>query len=145
MSLASNRWLRTPLGRSGSVGLQFAFVAIPFVLLLLAGMDLGRYFITRHSLRTLISETVRATLISCYGSTGACNLPSASKTTVAAKVPFLNSASITWVTANQSAPNASTGVKTITVTVSYPFIFVLPAWVSLNATSPITESISFQF
>ena len=126
------------------MGLQFAFVAIPFVLLLLAGMDLGRYFITQHSLRTLVSEAVRATMITCYGNTSLCNLPSANETTVAAQAPFLNSGSITWVTANQSAPDAN-GVRTISVTVSYPFIFVLPAWVSLNASSPITESISFQF
>ena len=72
----------------------------------MAGMDLGRYFITQHSLRTLVSEAVRATLVSCYGSTTTCTLPSASKTTVAAKVPFLASGSINWGTANQGAPNA---------------------------------------
>lgn len=144
MSLVSNNRPRAPLGRSGTVGLQFALVAIPFVLLLLAGMDLGRYFITEHSLRTLVSEAVRATLVTCYGSSGTCNLPSANKTTVAAQAPFLNSGSITWVTANQSAPN-SNGERTISVTVSYPFIFVLPAWSSLNASSPITQSISFKY
>ena len=142
MSLASNKRRRS---RSGTTSLEFALVATPFVFLLMAGMDLGRYFITQHSLRTLVSEAVRATLISCYGSTTSCNLPSASKTTVAAKVPFLTSGSISWGTANQGAPNASTGVRTISVTASYPFTFILPAWVSLNASSPITETTSFQY
>jgi Flp pilus assembly protein TadG len=145
MPFASNRWARPLLGQSGSAGLEFALVAIPFVFLLMAGMDLGRYFITQHSLRTLTSEAVRATLVSCYGSTGACSLPSASKTTAAAKVPFLTSGSVTWVTANQTAPDANTGVRTISVAVSYPFTFILPAWISLNANSPITESTSFDY
>ena len=133
------------MGRSGTTSLQFALVAVPFVFLLMAGMDLGRYFITQHSLRTLVSEAVRATLVSCYGSASACNLPSASETTVAAKVPFLTSGSITWVTASQTAPNASTGVRTISVSVSYPFTFILPVWTSLNANSPIAQSTSFQY
>jgi hypothetical protein len=120
-------------------------VVVPFVFLLFGGLDLGRYFITQHSLRTLISEAARATLVACYGSSIACPLPAASKTTVAAKVPFLVPGSINWVTASQSAPNANTGVRTISITATYPFTFVLPAWVGLNANSPIGESTSLQF
>jgi Flp pilus assembly protein TadG len=146
MSPASNRRPHPGRRRDGTASLEFALVAIPFLFLLIAGMDLGRYFITQHSLRTLISEAVRATLVSCYGSSSGCSLPSASQTTVAAKVPFLASGSITWVTPpNQGAPNASTGVRTISVTVSYPFTFILPIWTSLNANSPITESTTFQY
>jgi Flp pilus assembly protein TadG len=39
--------------------LEFALVAVPFLFLLIAAMDLGRYFITQHSLRTLTSEAAR--------------------------------------------------------------------------------------
>src|SRR5689334_22316838 len=146
MSLGSNKRQRPALGRSGTASLEFALVAIPFVLLMIAGMDLGRYFITQHSLRTLTSEAARATLVACYGSTSAsgCPLPTSgaypSEPSVVAKVPFLVPSSVTWVTANQTAPNASTGERTISVTVTYPFNFILPAWTSLNVNSPISES-----
>jgi len=109
-----------------------------------AGMDLGRYFITRHSLHTLTSEAVRSALVDCFNQTSACSLTSTVKSTVAAKVPFLVPGSIVWVTANQSAPNSATGVRTITVSVTYPFTFVLSAWTGLF-TSGISETTSLQY
>jgi hypothetical protein len=141
---AFSRRCRLLRGKAGASSLEFALVAIPFVFLLIAGMDLGRYFITQHSLRTLISEAARATLVSCYGQ-GACTLPASNKLTVAAKVPFLVRGSINWVTASQGAPNPNTGVSTISVTVTYPFSFFLPAWTGLNTRSPITETTSLQY
>jgi hypothetical protein len=140
MSLGFNNRQRLTLGRSGTSSLEFAIVVVPFVLIIIAGMDLGRYFLTQHSLRTLTSEAVRAMLIACYGATAACPMGSSDKAAVAAKVPFLVAGSISWPTANQSAPNASTGERTISVTVTYPFTFILPAWVGQNAGSPISES-----
>jgi hypothetical protein len=149
MSLASNRLRRLRIGQAGTTSLEFALVAIPFVFILVAGMDLGRYFLTQHSLRTLTSEAARATLVSCYGSTSACSLPTSgsypSEPAVAAMVPFLASGSITWVKASQSAPNQNTGVRTISVEVKYPFSFILPAWTKLNAKSPIDESTSLSY
>jgi hypothetical protein len=119
-------------------------VAIPFLLMLIAGMDLGRYFITQHSLRTLGAEAMRATLIYCFGQAAACSLPAANKQTATAMVPFLAGPSIV-LTANQTAPVAGTGVRTITVTAQYPFAFILPAWTGLNVNSPLTATMSFQF
>jgi hypothetical protein len=145
MSLGSNKRQRLALGGSGTSSLEFALVAVPFMLLMIAGMDLGRYFITQHSLRTLTSEAVRAMLIACYGATAACPMGSSDKAAVAAKVPFLVAGSISWPTASQSAPNASTGERTISVTITYPFTFVLPAWVGLNAGSPISESTQLSY
>jgi TadE-like protein len=146
MSPASSRRRGPPLGQAGSSSLEFALVAVPFLLLLIAGMDLGRYFITQHSLRTLTSEAARATLVACYGATGSCPLPKVNWQTVEARVPFLNSALLNPLpTANQGAPDPSTGVRIISVTVSYPFTFTLPAWIGLNANSPITETTSLQF
>jgi Flp pilus assembly protein TadG len=133
------------LGCRGATALEFALVAAPFIFLMLAGMDLGRYFITEHSLRTLTSEAVRATLIACYASTTPCSLPAATQSTIWSKVPFLDatatgaSLSVTW-----SPPDASASVRTITVTASYPFAFVLPMWTSLFS-SAITETTSLQY
>jgi hypothetical protein len=118
--------------------------------MLLAGMDLGRYFITEHSLRTLVSEAARATLVQCYGAPGACALTASTGTenwqTAEAKVPFLISASLQSLTARQTSPNQTTGERTITVTASYPFTFTLPAWTGLNASlNPITATTSLKY
>src|SRR5690348_10073812 len=119
MSHVSARCRRRPIGEKGSTSLEFAFVAIPFLFLLIAGMDLGRYFITQHSLRTLGAETMRAMLIQCFGQAAACSLPAASRQSAIATVPYLAPASIV-LAASQTAPAAGTGFRTITVTAQYP-------------------------
>jgi hypothetical protein len=131
------------LGHAGTASLEFALVAIPFVFLLIAGMDLGRYFITQHSIRTLSSEAVRSIFIYCYGSTSTCQLPLIKQQALEAKVPFLAQGSIVLnPPPAQTAPD-SNGIRTITVGVQYPFTFVLPVWTGLNGT--ISETTSFQY
>jgi Flp pilus assembly protein TadG len=132
------------MGQAGTASLEFALVALPFCLLMFACMDLGRYFITRHSLHTLTSEAVRSALVNCFNQPAQCDLSPTNKSTVATMVPFLVPGSITWVTANQSAPDAATGVRTVTVSVTYPFAFVLPAWTGLFS-SAIAETTSLQY
>jgi hypothetical protein len=107
-------------------------------------MDLGRYFMTQHSLRTLGSEAMRATLIHCFNAAAACSLPTVNAQAAEATVPFLVAGSIA-LTASQTAPAAGTGFRTITVTAQYPFAFILPAWTGLNVNSPLTETMSFQY
>ena len=53
MSCASSSLRRPSRGQAGTASLEFALVAVPFFLLIVAVTDLGRYFITRDSLRTL--------------------------------------------------------------------------------------------
>src|SRR5689334_6642366 len=117
MRLASSDRQYGPwLGRSGTTSLEFALVAIPFIFLLVAGTDLGRYFITRHSLHTLISEAARATLIKCFGVTTTqtnpprtqCALSSTDWPTVEAKVPFLDSSLLS------PSPTATQNLNTAT-------------------------------
>jgi hypothetical protein len=64
-------------GRSGTAALEFALVAVPFLIVMLSVIDLGRYFATKFSLQTLASETARAMLIKCTSNTGAFALPCA--------------------------------------------------------------------
>jgi Flp pilus assembly protein TadG len=155
MSPAFSRRCRSVLGEAGAASVEFALVALPFTLILIAGADLGRYFITQHSLRTLTSEAARATLVCsrpggvCHpnpANTCPCQLTAALAQTVAATVPFLTAANIGWPSGLpvETAPDVN-GVVTINVTASYPFTFILPAWTGLNANSPITESTSLQF
>jgi Flp pilus assembly protein TadG len=134
------------LGEAGTASLEFALVALPFTLILIAGADLGRYFITQHSLRTLTSEAARATLVYCYSQPKPCPLTPALAQAAGATVPFLTAARIGWPSGLhiETAPDVN-GVATISVTASYPFTFILPAWTGLNASSPITESTTMKF
>jgi Flp pilus assembly protein TadG len=142
MKCASDRRCPRDLGRAGTVSLEFALIAIPFFLLTFAAMDLGRFFITWHSLRTLTSELARATLVYCasasYGSS--CPLPSSIEQSILqSKTPLLYATSANFAstpTASRSA--AVAGVATITASASYNFSFVVPAWTGL--TGPISSS-----
>jgi Flp pilus assembly protein TadG len=124
--------------------MEFALVAIPFFFITFATFDLGRYFLTQHSLRTLTSELARATLVFCAGQsqTSQCNLPATGTQSVAsaeAKVPFLAPASFASTpSAARSAADQNTGQMTITASVSYNFSFLLPFWSSLSG--PLSET-----
>ena len=128
----SNRRRRLSPRQAGTTSLEFALVAVPFFFLLIAATDLGRYFITRHSLRTLTSEAARSAVVNCFGP-GACSFATAvpSPPDLWTKTPFLTYGQPgSSLTASQSvAPN---GVRTITVTAQYPFTFILPVWTSIR-------------
>jgi TadE-like protein len=142
MSCVTNRFRLRQLGRQGTTSLEFALVAIPFLFILIAGMDLGRYFITQHSLRTLTAEAARSAMVNCFGSTGACNLTPVQKTAVETASPFLVPGNFLTFTVSQSAPSGD-GVRTITVTAIYPFSFILPVWAGLNGPITVTASVLY--
>jgi Flp pilus assembly protein TadG len=132
MSFASNKRRAGGLGCAGTTSLEFPLIAIAFFFILFAAMDLGRYFLTQHSLRTLTSELARATLAYCM-QTGAsykaaCNLPANGTQSVAsaeAKVPFLTAGDFS------GTPSAA-----------YNFNFVLPIWMNLNGTISETTTLT---
>jgi hypothetical protein len=141
MSRASNRRCDPALGQAGTASLEFALVALPFMLLMIAGVDLGRYFITQQSLHTLTSEAARLAVVNCFG-LDACTYAQAVPTpsTVWAKVPFLDRTQpLASLTVTQSR-NVATGVKTITATANYRFTFILPAWTGIANLNPIVET-----
>jgi hypothetical protein len=128
MSYASSRHRRSSRSRAGATSVEFALVAWPFLALLIGSMELGRFFITQHSLRTLTSEAARSAMVNCAGYAGTC--PSATaipaQQTLWDKVPFLTySQTGSSLTARQTKD--SNGIRTITVRVEYPFAFVLSA------------------
>jgi Flp pilus assembly protein TadG len=125
---------RRRLGRSGAAALEFALVGGAFFLMVLGAMDLGRYFMTLHSLHTVLGNAVRAALVDQTFS----GCP-ATATQVAAAAPLLQPSQITLCVARTSA----SGVNTITVTASYQFNFVLPNWVSSSGTLTDTTSVSY--
>jgi Flp pilus assembly protein TadG len=101
--------------------LEFALVFPMFMLLFLGTIELGRYWLTVHSLRTLAAEASRAALIDTTLGASAqdCTTP---KTRVGGLAPFVNTSSLTLCVTQTTKG----GVITISVTASYPFGFVLP-------------------
>jgi len=130
MKSASNRFL----GTSGAVSFELMLVFMTFFLIFLAICDLGRFWVTTNSVRTLASELVRQTLIYCAGQsqTTACALPSTGTHSVAtaeATVPFLLAGGFAATpSASRSAMDTTTGVMAITASASYNFAFMLPVW-----------------
>jgi hypothetical protein len=121
------------LDTSGAIALETAFIVVPFFVLFLVTFDLGRFFVTQHSVRTLASELIRQTLIHCTGqpTDSVCTLPSSGSSSIAnaeSMVPFLAStAFVSTPTASRSIVGPSTGSMTISATASYSFEF-LPVW-----------------
>jgi Flp pilus assembly protein TadG len=131
------------LDQRGVAALEFCLVALPFLLLMFAIFDLGRYAITIQSLGTLASAGARATMIKCYtpavianNSPSSCTdintyLPDAQKQDAA---PFLYAGGLT------PALNTAAGAAELTVTASQPgFTMIMPIWgTALNAPSAST-------
>jgi hypothetical protein len=84
-------------------------------------------------------------MVTCFNQTASCSLSSTNWQTVEANVPFLAASSLNPAPTATQTLNTSTGIRTITVTATYPFAFILPAWAALNASSPITETTSLQY
>jgi len=127
---------RRPAGlggdRRGTVAIEFAFVGLIFITLLLGAVDLARYQIVRQSLQSMAEDAARAALL--LSSVGA--VPGSGCTTVVGgaalktavttpnnPTPMLNPASLTL---SPVCAVSGTGVRTVTVTATYPFTFVAP-------------------
>ena len=95
MSPASNK--RSPrLGCAGVTSLEFAIVAATFMALVIGCMDLGRYFIIEHSLRTFTSEAARAALANtAMSATGGTMTTQTDLTSMTNIVPFLDPSLLT--------------------------------------------------
>lgn len=146
MSSASNRTQRTrALGTSGAVSFELVLVFFTFVSFFIAVSDLARFYVTTNSVRTLVSELVRQTLIYCatQSQTAVCTLPASGRNSVATAkdvVPFL-SGFATAPSASRSAINTSTGVMAIATSVSYNFSMTLPLWpATINHVNQSTQA-----
>ena len=128
-------WSR--LGCAGVTTLEFAIVGGLFFLLLFGSMDLGRYYLIKHSLRTMVAETARYALAHPSLPDGPVGPTTAGFPTI---TPFIvNSATLTLLSNKRGMP----GVNQISVTATYQFTPISPLW-SLLA-GPMTESMQLQF
>ncbi len=134
--------------RDGSVALEFAFVGLIFITLLIGAVDLARYQIVRQSLRSVVEDAARSALITSSSTAvlgGGCTaLPSGAAlktaiTTPINPVPMLTIASLTLTpTCAVNGNNA----RTITVTASYAFSFVTPIY---NFTGPLSATAALTY
>jgi hypothetical protein len=133
--------------------LEFALVGLAFFMILFTAMDLGRYFLTVHSLRTLTSELARATMVWCarqdaQGLTSPggppCTLPAAGAVSVASaklKVPFLVAGSFAAPAPSGTRSFISPTEASITGSAAYNFSFIVPWLSSVNPSlNPIQQT-----
>lgn len=128
MSRASSRSAWRRLGRAGVSSLEFGIVALLFLTVLIGCMDLGRYYLIEHSLRTIVAEAARAAQVN-PSITGTIDPTTAS---FAAIAPFIDNANLT-LTVTQT-PSFRIGIRKITVTGSYAFTAFSPIWSALDGT-----------
>lgn len=113
--------------------MEFALVSSAFVMMLLATIDIGRYFFTAEAVRTVTAEAARASLITYRNDVNSnCPSSSAMETAAITRSPFLG-ANLLDLTVTCS----TSGPKVITVTTSYPFQLMIP-WIPLSTN--ITDS-----
>ncbi len=127
-----------PIGRRGATALEFGLVGSIFFLICFSVLDLGRYFLTLTELRVATNAAARSALVDCYRAS-ACQLSSTEIQTIAAAEPFLDPNDLNLTVTQSSQGTSSTS---ITVTGSYPFTFLLPAWQSYIG---LTTSVVFQY
>ena len=127
------------LGNAGASTVEFALVVLLFLTVVIGCMDLGRYYLAEHSLRTLVAETARTALVDTSIVNGGISSPGSAS--YAATTPFIDDANLT-LTVSQYHPNRP-GIVTIKVTGTYVFTAYSPIWNSLNGT--ITETTEVQY
>ena len=108
--------------RRGAMTLEFALVALPFFMLLLGAMDLGRYWYTVHALRNYSADAARAAFVYVnHDPIGRCT---AVVPVAVERSPGLNPDDLTAATA-RCQRNQATGVTEVTVTAGYRFRFAM--------------------
>lgn len=131
---SSTRGRRRWLGNRGAVALEFAMVGSAYLVLLVCTIEVGRYAFTRVSVTAAVGEAKRVAVID--PTMVGCVLPKAS---IASRISFLHQPDLTLCITRSTAA----GITTATISVSYPFHFIVP----LLGTAPrtITASGSAKF
>jgi Flp pilus assembly protein TadG len=127
-SLSGSRLARD---KRGVTAVEFAFVGMIFIMLMLGTVEISRYYVTAQSLRTLTAEAARAGLLQVnanfynnVGSPCSVSLSAATKAALLQRVPLLQLSNVSttqadWVLADCSAP------KRVTANLSYTFTFLV--------------------
>jgi Flp pilus assembly protein TadG len=134
-SVSNRRWpRRCRLGRAGVTTVEFAVVAQLFMTVLIGCMDLGRYYLIEHSLRTVVAEAAREVLVENKTTYNEMTV-TPSSANFGAITPIVDNNNLTLIV-NQFPTRP--GVTQITVTGTYAFTSYSPIWRALDGN--ITET-----
>ena len=145
---SSRRSLRRD--RRGVTAVEFAFVGGAFIMLMLGVIECGRYYITVQSVRLLTGEVARKAITQMNsgivngGGCGTLDGPTL-VASVIGLTPLLTQANVTSsVSMSPSTCAASAGgVVSVSVSLSYPFNFIVGFLPSGNLTISDSTSLSF--
>ena len=133
--------------RRGSASLEFAFIAVPFFLLLFGIADMGRYLLFSHGVNAITSEAARYMMVQIMtGSsfTNGCHTGSSVAAQVESAAPYLDQTQLNFCTTTSTiTPTGGTPATKVTVTASYPFTFMFPAAWGGNPTLHGTAGVEF--
>lgn len=125
--------------RRGVTSLEFGIVAVLLLSLIIASMDLGRYYIITTSLRALVQEAARSTLAICSTSVVNCTAQ-VTVGSVSQIVPFLDTSKLEDYSVTFTG---GTSTLVVTATASYSFVPFTPLWASLAGKITETSRLSF--
>ncbi len=117
------------LGTRGATSLEFALVGILLMTLVFAGVELGRFMMSLHALRTTVADAARAVALQGAGNLNAARDPcvglSGPLTGFSGRAVILGNAAVTVTMDGCSTLGA---VTTVTLTATLSFTFVIPVF-----------------
>lgn len=133
MSADRNPMRRILRDRQGASALEFALIGAAFFIVMLAVIDLGRYFVFLHTARHATSEAGRAAMISA---TCASTSTVGNAARDAARESFLGPGFTLTASCSETS-----GIRTWTITSNSPFRWIIPVFGASD--TPITETTVF--
>lgn len=133
---ATSSGMRRPLGRRGSLTLEMAAAASTLCVLVLGGLEAGRYFFMQESLTELVGNMARGVVVAPDTDW------STAKAAYVAKAQVFDLASFTRLDVAVVRAHAPT-VTTVTVTAIYPYTTRISAFSGLGNSISSSMSLSF--
>jgi Flp pilus assembly protein TadG len=126
------------LDRRGVAAWEFCLVGLPWLVMIFAIFDLGRYAITVQSLFALADTAARAVMLSCTVSSSGCTY---STTNPLSTTQMQNAAPALYAGGLTPTLTVTAGAHSLTVTASESgFKMLMPIWgTALNAPSASTS------
>ncbi len=127
---------RAARSRRGSVALETGIVGTLFCMLLLGGIEVGRYFYTYQAVRTVVAEAAR------FGQVNTTITGCATGTNIASSVRNRTALDTAGLTVCYTR-NTVNSVTTVNINASYGFNFVVPFLGNTSRTLSETTSITY--
>lgn len=128
-------WRRAARDQAGATTLEFGLIGVVLIALLFGCMEFSRYLITVSSVRTATAEAVRLAMLrggqNLTTNKSACTNMTGALDGATDRAPLLNATSLS---VTMSGCTTTDGITTVSIAVSYPFVFNLPLFSVTNKT-----------